>query len=150
MNTRTLTHQDTFVADTDELFQLLHTPSAIRHWWNADRAIVIPQTGGMWVAAWGESEDSPDYITAAVIAEFTPHKRLVLQDYQYYSAVEDPLPFDANITTTFEVQDSEKGSSLQVIQDGFPSDSNADEFFQACKQGWIDTFDGIRSYLSKM
>jgi hypothetical protein len=40
---------------------LLVTPSAIRAWWGAARAIVLAQENGAWAAAWGADEDRPDY-----------------------------------------------------------------------------------------
>lgn len=36
---------------------------------------------------------------------------------------------------------------LHVVQDGFPMDSLADEFYAGCERGWVDTFAGIRRYL---
>jgi uncharacterized protein YndB with AHSA1/START domain len=45
------------------VFRLLLTPSAIREWWGVSRDIVTPEQGGIWVAAWGEDEDDPDYVT---------------------------------------------------------------------------------------
>src|SRR3972149_7822260 len=48
-------------ASPETVFQLLITPSAIREWWQASRAIVDAREGGVWGAAWGSSEDDPDY-----------------------------------------------------------------------------------------
>jgi hypothetical protein len=54
-------------ASQQRVFNALVTPSAIRAWWGAARAIVVPRTGGLWAAAWGEEEDAPEYVTTAVI-----------------------------------------------------------------------------------
>ena len=35
---------------------------------------------------------------------------------------------------------------MKVVNDGFPADETADEFYQACVVGWQNTFDGIRKY----
>ena len=52
-------------ASPERVFALLHTPSAIRGWWSAARAIVLAKEGGTWAATWGESEDDPDHVTVA-------------------------------------------------------------------------------------
>jgi uncharacterized protein YndB with AHSA1/START domain len=51
MNTRKHVHEELLPADAARLFALLHTPSAIRGWWGAARAVVMAQEGGMWAAA---------------------------------------------------------------------------------------------------
>jgi uncharacterized protein YndB with AHSA1/START domain len=60
MPTRKHTHEELFPATPVLLFALLHTPSAIRGWWGAARAIVIPKEGGIWCATWGADEDAPE------------------------------------------------------------------------------------------
>jgi uncharacterized protein YndB with AHSA1/START domain len=133
-------------AAPEEVFKLLHTPSDIRGWWSAARAIVLAQPGGVWMAAWGSDEDDADYITAARIEVFEPPRRMVLGDYQYHSR-SGPLPFAADFTTEFRVSPTENGSLLQVAQDGFPAGPEADEFYAACEKGWHDTLDSMRRYL---
>ena len=146
MATRKHVHEEIFNAPPERLFSLLHTPSAIRRWWGAARAVVLPEPGGVWAAAWGESEDEPDYVTAATIREFDPPRRMVLADYRY-RARSGELPFDADFVTEFEVAPHPQGSVLCVSQDGFPVEPAADGFYAACEKGWADTFAGIRRYL---
>src|SRR5262245_65723227 len=95
MSTRKHVHCEVFTVTPERLFALLHTPSAIRGWWGAARAIALPQQGGIWAAVWGEAEDDPDYVTAATIREFDPPRRLVLADFQYHART-GPLPFAAD------------------------------------------------------
>lgn len=130
------------------MFALLHTPSAIRGWWSAARAVVMAKEGGIWAAAWGEREDEPDYVTAATIQVFDPPRRLVMGDYRY-NAKSGPLPFEADFRTEFIVSAHPQGSVLRVVQDGFPVDAVADEFYAGCEKGWRATFAGIRRYLEQ-
>jgi uncharacterized protein YndB with AHSA1/START domain len=146
MTTRKHTHEEIFASSPEQLFAILHTPSAIRAWWSVARAIVMPQTGGVWAATWGESEDEPDYITTATIKVFEPPQRMVLSDYRY-RAKSGPLPFEADFVTEFLVSPHPAGSVLKVTQDGFPAGAEADEFYAGCVKGWRDTFAGIRRYL---
>lgn len=145
---RTHAHEETFTTTPQRLFALLHTPSAIRRWWGAARAVVLPEPGGVWAAAWGEAEDAPDYVTVATIKEFEPPTRMVLTDYRY-RAKTGPLPFDAAFVTTFTIRPAPEGAVLRVSQEGFPDGPEADEFLAACERGWRDTFTGIRRYLEE-
>jgi uncharacterized protein YndB with AHSA1/START domain len=146
MPARKHVHEEILPASPEEVFALLYTPSAIRSWWSAARAIVLPEPGGTWAAAWGEVEDNPEYVTVATIKEFDPPRRLVLTDYRYW-AQEGPLPFDADFVTEFAVSPHDQGAVLRVTQDGFPPGPEADDFLAACETGWRNTFAGIRRYL---
>jgi len=146
MPTRSHVHEEIFPVSPAELFSILLTPSAIRSWWSASRAIVVPERGGIWAATWGDSENDPDYATAATIRELDPPRRVVLADYRY-RAKGGPLPFRADFVTEFLVSEHPEGAALRVTQDGFPAASIADEFYAGCERGWRDTFAGIRRHL---
>jgi uncharacterized protein YndB with AHSA1/START domain len=133
--------------DPDATFALLHTPSAIRGWWSAARAVVAPRAGGLWVTAWGEDENAPDYITAARIFVWDPPRRLRLGEFEYFTR-DGGLPFNASLETEFTVEPAADGSILQVHQTGFPEEPVADAFFSACEQGWSATLEGIRRYVA--
>jgi uncharacterized protein YndB with AHSA1/START domain len=146
MATRKHVHEELLPAEASRLFAILYTPSAIRAWWGVARAVVLARAGGIWAAAWGDEEDDPDYITVARIAVFDPPRRLVLTDFEYY-ARSGPLPFQAQIATEFTVEARPNGALLRVVQDGFPTDPVADEFYAGCAVGWKNTFAGIRRFL---
>lgn len=147
MNTRKHVHEIELAASPERVFAILHTPSAIRSWWQASRAVVIAREGGIWVAAWGADEDDPDYITASRIRVFDPPRRLVLADSQYYTK-SGSLPFRADFVIEFTIEPRPSGCVLRVVQDGFPTDPVANAFYAACETGWQNTFEGIRRYLA--
>lgn len=144
--TRRHVHEEELPARPERLFALLLTPSDIRGWWGAARAVVLPERGGIWAAAWGDDEDDPDYVTVATIAELEPPRRLVLADYRY-RARSGPLPFAADFRTELTVEPAPGGAKLRVVQDGFPEAPEADPFYAACETGWRATFAGIRRHL---
>jgi uncharacterized protein YndB with AHSA1/START domain len=144
MNTRNHTHEIELKAMPETVFAALHTPSAIRQWWSASQAIVFAQEGGVWSAAWG-AEDDPDYVASFRIRIFEPPHRMVLTDYQYL-AKSGALPFQADMMVTFSVEAQTNGCTLRVVQDGFPADQVADDFYAACEVGWQNTFEGIRRF----
>lgn len=129
----------------ERTFALLLEPSAIRAWWGAARVVVVPRVGGDWIAAWGPSEDAPDYVSSATIAALESPHRLHLVDFRYSARGKPDLPFDARaISVEFRVTSGPDGGSvLEITQDGFPVDAAADEFFAGCERGWRDTLVGI-------
>ena len=135
-------------ASPDCAFAALVTPSAIRAWWFAARAIVDAREGGIWSAAWGDDEDAPEYITTATILAVVAPRRLVLGDYRYF-ARSGPLPFEADFTTEFVVEPHDGGSRITVRQDGFPADPIADAFYEGCERGWRDTLASLAAFLSR-
>ena len=148
MSTRSHRHEEEFAVTPERMFALLHTPSAIRQWWSAARAIVIAKPGGIWSAAWGEREDEPDYVSSATMSVFDPPRRIAFSDFKYF-AKSGPLPFEMNATTSFTVEPRLGGCLLRVEQDGLPTDPAADAFYRACEVGWKNTFVGIRKYLAR-
>lgn len=146
METRSHIHEEILPASPERVFTLLHTPSAIRQWWGAARAIVLPEPGGFWCAAWGESEDEPDYISAATLRVFDPPRRILMVDNTYF-ARSGPLPFEFNPSIEFLVSPHPEGAVLRVTQTGFPAGAEGDSFLESCVVGWTNTFKGIRKYL---
>jgi hypothetical protein len=57
------------------------------------------------------------------------------------------LSFEADFVTEFIVAPNPQGASLRVVQDGFPTGREADDFYAACETGWRETFRGRRLYL---
>lgn len=138
--------EEPFAVSPERMFETLITPSAIRGWWGASKAIVVPEEGGVWIAAWGEDENDSDYISSFKILEFEPPNRMLLGDGKYFSKDGTP-PFEMKMTTEFVVEPNVGGGcALRIIQDGFPTDPVADEFFDASIVGWKNTFEGMRKY----
>ena len=145
MATRSIESEIEVPTDPERTFALLVTPSAIRAWWQASRAIVLAQEGGTWAATWGDDEDRPDYVTVATIEVYDPPRRLVLGDYRY-DARSGPLPFELDTRVEFEVLSSPRGALLRVAQSGFPDEAVADEFYAGCVKGWSDTLGGFLAH----
>jgi len=138
-----------FPVNADALFSLLIRPTAICSWWGAARAVVVPAEDGIWVAAWGEDPDRPDYVSSARIDIFEPPTRLFLTDSSYHARDGGP-PFEANFTISYKIREiSAVEAELTVTQDGFPESPAGDKFLGACEVGWRDTFAGIRKYIEK-
>jgi uncharacterized protein YndB with AHSA1/START domain len=144
--TRSHVHEIELPASAEEVFDLLIRPSAICVWWGASTALVLPEEGGFWNAAWGDPDD-PDYMTWHRITAYKYPKYIELDEARYVTKFEAP-PFELDLKARFEVDRvNDERSVLRVIQTGFPVDPIADEFYSACEKGWRDTFEGVRKYI---
>ena len=133
----------------DEVFAALISPSQIKKWWFAKTAIVLPEAGGLYVAAWGENEDQADYISFASISEFERPFKLTL-NYEKYFSKDGPLAFNANLDATFTLEELGAVTKLTVLQNGFPVSVAADQFYQGCVKGWDDTFASLKNVLENV
>lgn len=71
-------------------------------------------------------------------------------DFEYYART-GALPFAHQLTAEFTViPEGANKTKLRVVQDGFPYDKAADDFYAACEVGWRETFGGIRRYLEAL
>ncbi len=149
MSHRKLTFTVELNIPPEAAFSLLHTPSSIRQWWGAMRAVVWPEPGGIWVTTWGDDENSPNFISTARILVFEPPRILTLGDFRYHSKV-TPMNFSmSDFKTHFEVKPTTNGAELKIEQTGFPRDPEADEFYHRCDIGWKNTLTSIKIHAEK-
>ena len=130
----------------DQVFDALILPSQIKKWWFAHTAIVLPEVGGFYAAAWGNEGDQPDYISMATIQQFERPYKLTLV-YEKYFSKDGPLPFEATLDAAFTLEDLKVRTRLTVVQSGFPTTLAADAFYQGCVKGWDDTFASLKKVL---
>ena len=129
-----------------EVWNCLLHPSAVKSWWSANQAIIHPEKGGIYAVSWGENIDDPDYVTYANIVEFERFKKLSLANYSYFAKTGN-LPFEAEFTNDFILEESPAGTILKVVQDGFPDDAIADDYLKGCEKGWEDVLSAIKNFL---
>jgi hypothetical protein len=89
------------------------------------------------------------HIPVVSIAEFDPPQKMLLTEARFLARTGQP-PFVSKMTTEFTGTTSPGGSVLRVVQDGFPTDPIAHDFYLACETGWKNTFAGILKYLPKI
>lgn len=145
---REQTHEVELSVPPSIAFELLVRCSHLREWWSTAYAIVIPQEGGTWTAAWGADPDRPDYVTSATISKWQPGRCLELSDYHYYAS-EGPLPFEPGFTTRFDIKPGMDGCRLVATQSGFPDDPVADDYFKACDAGWQRVLQQMTNYAER-
>jgi uncharacterized protein YndB with AHSA1/START domain len=128
-----------------QVFQALITPSSIRRWWSANRAIVYAADNGCWTAAWGDREDQPDYVCSYRISLCRPPHQLTLTDPVYFGRHGDMPDSLDNVQIEFDIQATTTGSQLRVRQSGLPAADH--EFCQRCRDGWDQTLDQLQRLL---
>ena len=136
--------EEPFGVTPARMFEVLTTPSAIRSWWGASKAIVDLKEGGTWITAWGENDESSDYVTSYKIAQLEPPSRFVLGSSKYITI---GSTLETNITTEFRIEPHPLGCNLRIVQVMDPADPLFDDYFEACVVGWQNCYEGIRNYL---
>lgn len=145
---REITQEYTINSGPDTAFDALLKPGMIKKWWYASSAIVMPEEGGIYAVTWGDDIDHPDYISVAKIAKMVKPQLLLLTDFQYRSK-DGTLPFEADLDVEFTLEPGDSGTKLSVSQRGFPEDEIADEFYNGCVQGWIDTMTSFKKVVEE-
>ena len=145
---RTISFSENFPCTPQELFDALHTPSALRSWWNADQVIIIPRKNGMFAVAWGENEDDPDYISSGIYRVYDPPYKSMIEDLRYYTK-SDPIDFGSLMSITHKITPRNSEAHLQLTHTGFPEGTEADAYFEACIQGWATSLKNLRTYVEQ-
>ena len=148
--TRSQSHEIEIPADPLAVFNFLLAPKAVRGRWSGQAAI-ITELDGLWVFAWGERENDPDYVTGARIKSFQAPQRVILA-YEYCRSRAGILPFGATMTAEFNMQkiSAPKGQSaclLRITHNGFPHGPDGDAFYESCAHGWRAALQGIGTAL---
>ena len=129
-----------------EAFKALVTPSSIRTWWGASRAIVVPGEGGIWAASWGE-EDLPDFVNAFTISRYEEPGLLQLTQFRYLDKKNPTPEFTFNMNIRFELSTTSNGCLLTISQSGFPDTAEGYEFLKGCELGWKQTLNQLKQFL---
>lgn len=134
-NTRIIERSVRVNASPKVIFNALISPSLIKQWWYVHSAIVVPEKGGIYALAWGESSDNPDYVTVSRLSEYEFGKKLSMQNESYFSP-HGNLPFIADLVAAFTLEEDGSETIVKVLQTGIPSDPVADEFYEGTVKGW--------------
>jgi uncharacterized protein YndB with AHSA1/START domain len=143
MSTRSQWHEIELPVPALTVFNLLLSPKAIRGRWNNTSAVVT-ELDGVWVIAWGQRENDPDYVSGARIKSFQAPKRVTMT-YEYARSREGMLPFAAGMTAEFTIKETSSGALVRVTQAGLPAGEEA--YFQSCADGWRAALQGLGTLL---
>ena len=144
MTTRSQWHEIELPATPVAVFNLLISPKAIRGRWGSVSAVVT-ELDGLWVIAWGERENDPNFVAGARIRAFESPRRVALA-YEYCRAKTGQLPYGPTMTAEFTIQKTQVGALLRVTHAGIPQDANA--YFESAGEGWRAMLQGIAAILA--
>lgn len=143
-STRTIEQSVRVNASSKVVFNALITPSLIKQWWYVHSAIVIPEKGGIYALAWGESIDRPDYVTVSRLSEYEFGKKLSMRNESYFSP-HGNLPFASDLVATFTLEEAGEETIVKVMQTGIPTDAVADDFYEGTVKGWETTLLSLKN-----
>lgn len=143
-STRNIAHSVRAKASAKVIFNALITPSLIKQWWYVHTAIVIPEVGGVYALAWGDSIDYPDYVTVSRLNEYEFGKKISMKNESYFSP-HGNLPFEAELVATISLEEDGEETIIKVLQTGIPADSVADDFYEGTVKGWETTLLSLKN-----
>ncbi len=147
--TRSISESISIVARPAIVFDVLIRPTCIRQWWFAKRVIIRPKVGGALAITWGENEDDPDYFALAEIRALKPNTQLKIE-YLDSFAKTGGLPSEAQMTVSFDIHENAKGSTLSILQEGIPNNSEFDNYYKDCIKGWNEVANKIKEVVESI
>jgi uncharacterized protein YndB with AHSA1/START domain len=146
MTTRSQWHEIDLPATPVAVFNLLIAPKAIRGRWGSVSAVAT-ELDGLWVIAWGERENDPNYVAGARIRAFESPRRVALA-YEYCRAKSGQLPYGPGMTAEFTIQKTQVGALLRVTHAGIPEGAGTDAYYNSAGEGWRAMLQGIANILA--
>lgn len=114
-------------------------------WWGADRGLIMPEVGGIWVMAWNVSKYGFMYVSTGVISKYEPAKSLVIS---HYTNLNPEHPNFGPMTLSIECQPKNNGALLKLVQDGYQESTPSwNVYYEATVQCWPRVLNDLKTYL---
>lgn len=115
-------------------------------WWTADRGLIVPQVGGVWVVAWNVSEAGARFLASGTVSSYEPGRTLEIGNYIYFNP---EYPIFGPMTLTFSVSENEAGTELHVRQDGYQHGDAWNWYYEAVTQAWPIVLKAFSEYIDE-
>lgn len=115
-------------------------------WWGVERCMVDRKPGGIYLLAWGVSEQGIRYLSSGVINAYEPGRLLQIGHYMYVNAERPFLgPQQLQVQTTA----FNGGTLLELTQGPYPEQGGEhwDWYYDAVKDAWPRVLQQLKQYL---
>jgi uncharacterized protein YndB with AHSA1/START domain len=58
-------------------------PQKLSKWWQVEKTLIVPKTGGVYTLAWGVSEKGIRYVSTGIIKTYLPDHELMVENFVY-------------------------------------------------------------------
>lgn len=119
-------------------------PAALNGWWGVERCLVEKHPGGTYALAWGISEKGIHYVSCGVVKRYEAGKALAISNMCYFTPEKEIL---GGMGLTVEVTAQDGGTLLRVLQDGYRTGGDWDEYYEAVKTAWPQALQHLKTFL---
>jgi len=121
-------------------------PAMLQDWWNAERCLIQPQSGGLYTIAWDVSNTGFRYVSSGIITVYQPGIMLVIEKMVYLNPEH---PILGPMTLSILAEQHENTTSLHLTQDGYREYPDWDWYYDAVKNAWPQVLQTLKAYLEK-
>ncbi|QEC66286.1 SRPBCC domain-containing protein [Panacibacter ginsenosidivorans] len=121
-------------------------PHMLKEWWNVERCLIQPQSGGLYTLAWNINSNGFGYISSGIITVYQPGHMLVIEKLVYLNP---ELPILGPMALSIHTEQLENAVSLYLTQDGYKEGPAWDWYYNAVKDTWPQVLQTLKIYLEK-
>jgi uncharacterized protein YndB with AHSA1/START domain len=121
-------------------------PDMLRDWWNVERCLIQPQSGGLYTLVWNVSNTGFGYVSSGIITIYQPGIMLVIEKLVYLNPEH---PILGPMTLSIRAEQHENTTFMHLAQDGYREGSHWDWYYDAVKNAWPQMLQTLKAYLEK-
>src|SRR5689334_1097833 len=87
-------------------------PEMLKEWWQVERCLVQPQSGGLYTLVWNITQQGFGYVSSGIITLYQPGIMLTIEKFIYLNPQHPVL---GPMTLHLEVQQNENDCTLNLI-----------------------------------
>lgn len=120
----------------------------LKAWWGVSRSLIELKKGGLYSLVWQNNNDSIDYVSSGIVAEYLPGCQLKIESFVYVNPARPVLgPMELLILSTPEENHT---TQLTVIQSGYQQGADWNWLYEAVKYAWPEVLKQIKRYLESV
>jgi hypothetical protein len=131
---------------SSKIIEAFLQPHMLKEWWNVERCLIQPQSGGLYTLAWNINSDGFGYISSGIITIYQPDHMLIIEKLIYLNPKQ---PILGPMTLSIHTEQTENAVSLHVAQDGYKDGTAWDWYYNAVKDAWPHVLQTLKTYLEK-
>jgi uncharacterized protein YndB with AHSA1/START domain len=58
-------------------------PHKLSKWWQVEKTLIEPKSGGLYTVAWAVSENGMRYVSTGIIKTYRPDRELMIENFVY-------------------------------------------------------------------
>lgn len=133
-------------AKAEMVIKAFTDPKMLNEWWGVDKALIQPETGGLYTIAWRVTEYGMGYVATGTINKYDASSELEITNFVYLNPEK---PFLGPMGLTVRATENNGLTDVYLCQDGYQDGVDWDWYYQAVKEAWPIVMQQFKKYLEK-